>query len=270
MSIFKKSFYYLLFIATLLFPYAVYADAKINIPVLCFHNFNPTVPGSMTLTPERLETQLKWLSDNGYTIIPLQEAVEYLQGKRASVPAKSVVITADDGWQSVYKYLYPIVKKQKFHVTLFIYPQTISEGKNAMTWNELKELQNTGLFDIQGHTYSHPNFKHAKRSMSATGYENFVKKELVTSKRILEDKMGTKISYLAWPFGIYDKYLEQQAANAGYDMAFTIDYKSANRGFRPMAQPRFMIIQSESMKTFAGIVGQATGPAKTRVANAEK
>jgi peptidoglycan/xylan/chitin deacetylase (PgdA/CDA1 family) len=237
---------------------AVFAADKINIPILCYHNFNPTVPGSMNLTPERFEAQIKWLKDNGFTIIPLKEAVEYLQGQRETVPTKSIVITDDDGWQSAYTYMYPIAKKYHFPVTLFIYPQTISEGKHAMTWDELKELQQTGLFDIQDHTFEHPNFKQEKRKMSAPQYEKFVKVQLVDSKAVLEKKLGIKITLLAWPFGIYDDYLEQQAADAGYTMAFSIDAQGANRSYRPMAQPRYMIIQGLTMKTFENIMNAAT------------
>jgi peptidoglycan/xylan/chitin deacetylase (PgdA/CDA1 family) len=247
----------LLFIIALL-PSVTLADNIINIPILCYHNLNPTKPGSMNLTPQRFESQIKWLKENGFTIIPLKDAVQFLQGKRQSLPEKSVVITADDGWQSVYTYMYPIVKKYNIPVTLFIYPETISSGKNAMTWDELKELKQTGLFDIQGHTYSHPNFKQEKRHRSAVNFEKFVKGELINSKKILEDKLGVKITLLAWPFGIYNDYLEKEAADAGYDMAFSIDYRTANRSYKPMAQPRYMIVVSESMKTFAGIVNQAS------------
>lgn len=258
----------LLFIV--LFSCPIFADNAINIPILVYHNFNPVKPGSMNLTPQRFEAQIKWLKDNGFTVIPLAEAVEYLQGKRSSLPAKSVVITSDDGWQSQYTYFYPIVKKYNIPVTLFIYPQTISTGKNAMTWEELKELQKTGLFDIQGHTYSHPNFKQTKKQLSASAYEKFVKHELADSKKILEDKMGTKVSYLAWPFGIYNDYLEQQAKDAGYEMAFTIDARPANKTFRSMAQPRFMIVEGQTAdaKTFAAIASLAN--VKPRVVNAQK
>ena len=229
----------------------------VRIPILCYHNLNRTTPGSMNMTPDKFESQIKWIKDNGYTIIPLKEAVEYLLSKRDSLPDKSVVITADDGWQSVYQYMYPIVKKYNIPVTLFIYPQTISTGKNAMTWEELKELQATGLFDIQGHTYSHANFKHEKKNRSAATFEKTVKRELVDSKKILEDKLGIKVTLLAWPFGIYNAYLEEAAANAGYEMAFTIDARAAMRKDRPMAQPRFMIIDALSTKTFTNIVGLA-------------
>src|SRR5215208_3627556 len=93
------------------FSSMVIAEDNINIPILCYHNFNPTLPGSMSLKPKRLEEQIKWLKDNGFNIIPLKTAVDYLEGKRSSLPPKSIVITADDGWKSVYTYLLPLVRK---------------------------------------------------------------------------------------------------------------------------------------------------------------
>lgn len=264
----EKIFYCLFLIITVIFSSTTFADDTINIPILCYHNFNPTVPGSMNMSPKKFEAQLKWLKDNGFTIIPLKEVVEYLQGTRASLPAKSVAITDDDGWQSVYTYMFPLVRKYNIPVTLFIYPQTISRGKHAMTWDELKKLQQTGLFDIQGHTYWHPNFNQEKKKLSSSQYEKFVKVQLVNSKKILEDNLGNKITLLAWPFGIYDQYLEQQAAKAGYVMAFSIDDHTANRSYKPMAQPRFMIIEGRSMKTFATIINGAN--TKSRVMDAKK
>jgi peptidoglycan/xylan/chitin deacetylase (PgdA/CDA1 family) len=254
---FKKFTYALLLMITMIFPGITLADDAINIPILCYHNLNPTKPGSMNLTPQKFEAQVKWLKDNGFTIIPLKDAVEYLQGSRASLPPKSVVISADDGWKSIYTYMYPIVRKYNIPVTLFIYPETISNGKHALTWDELKELQHSGFFDIQGHTYSHQNFKLEKKHLSPSNYEKFVINELAHSKKILEDKLQIKITLLAWPFGIYNSYLEQQAKAAGYTMAFSIDARTANKSFRPMAQPRFMIVDGLTMKSFTGIVNEA-------------
>lgn len=268
MSIFIRFFYCLLFMTTVISPCASFAAESINIPILCYHNFNPVKPGSMNMTPEKFESQLKWLKENGYSVIPLTEAVAYLQGKRSSVPPKSVVITADDGWKSAYTYMYPIVKKYNVPVTLFIYPQTISQSKNTMTWEELKELQQTGLFTIQSHTYDHPNFKKAKKRMSPAAYEKYVHSQFVKSKNILEEKMGTKITLMAWPFGIYNDYLEQEAAKAGYEMSFTIDYRTANRNFKPESQPRFMLLQSQPMSTFISIVKGAN--VKSNVMSANK
>src|SRR6476620_9150195 len=96
-------------------PLTLFAAAtNTYIPILCYHNLNPTKPGSMNMTPKKFENQIQWLVNNGFTIIPLQQAVEYLQGKRDSLPNKAVVVTADDGWQSVYTYMSPVIKK--YHI----------------------------------------------------------------------------------------------------------------------------------------------------------
>lgn len=243
--------YFFIVVLAMMFSYVSFAGNKnLNIPIILYHNLNPTVPGSMTITPQKFEANLKRLKDNGFTFIPLKEAVEYLQGKRDTLPSKPVVLTADDGWESVYIYMYPIIKKLNIPITLFIYPGSISSGKHFLSWDQLHELKNTGLFDIQGHTYTHPNFKIAKRNMSPAAYAQFVQKELFTSKKILENKMGIKVTLLAWPFGIYNNYLENAAAKAGYVMAFTIGYRTANRSFKPMEQPRFMIVDKLDDQTF--------------------
>lgn len=229
-------------------------NSTARIPVLVYHNFNPTIPGSMNLTPERFKEQMQWIKDNHFTVIPLSQLVSFLQGKTNTLPPKSLVITADDGWASQYKYMIPIVRQYHFPVTLFIYPEMISKSSHAMTWKQLQELQGTGEFDIQSHTLTHPNFKKEKKRLSSSEYEKFVEKELITSKKILEEKMDKPMTLLAWPFGIYNEDLEQQAAKAGYVMAFTIDARPTNQSFNPMMQPRYMIVAPQTMKMFATIL----------------
>lgn len=236
-----------------LFGSSVMADS-ISVPILTYHNFDPAATGSMSISPERFEEQLQWLKDNGYTVIHLKELVSYLQGQTDSIPEKSVVITADDGRLSVYKYMWPLAKKYNAPVTLFIYPTAISNAPYAMTWEQLKELQQTGLFDIQGHTYWHPNFKQEKKRLSEDAYQKLVDAQFISSKKIIDQKLDTNITLLAWPFGIYNEYLGQEAAKAGYVMAFSIDAKRANKSFPAMSQPRYMIVADQNMKTFARIV----------------
>ncbi len=228
--------------------------ATIHIPILVYHNFDPIKPGSMTITPNRFETQLKWMLQNGYTVIPLQTLVNYLLGKTSSIPEKSVVITVDDGRKSVDSYLLPIVQKYKIPVTLFIFPQVISHAPYALTWEDLQSLQKTGLFTIEDHTYWHPNFKQEKKHLSASAYAKLVHTQLVTSRTVLEKKLNINITLLAWPFGIYDTALEKDAKNAGYLMAFSIKARPANRLEPLMAMPRYMIVADQSMAMFEKIV----------------
>ena len=232
---------------------AVEARPSSGAAILVYHNFNPSIPGSMTLTSERVETQLQWLKTNGYTVIPLKTLVDYLMGKNDTLPQKVVALTADDGHKSVYQYLLPLAQKYHVPVTLFIYPSAIGRP-GFLTWDQLKALQQTGLFDIEGHTGWHPNFKHEKKHLSPEAYQKLVHSQLFDSKATLEKQLGTPITLLAWPYGIYDAYLEQEAAKAGYTMAFSIDYRRAKRSEKPMAEPRYMMVAEQSMQIFAGIV----------------
>src|SRR5437868_590478 len=100
MTIWIKRATILLLTLTTLILNLCQAAEKINIPILCYHNLNPVKPGSMNMTPQKFESQIKWILDNGYNIIPLSDAVAYLEGKKDSLPNKSVVVTFDDGWLS--------------------------------------------------------------------------------------------------------------------------------------------------------------------------
>lgn len=232
------------------------AQEQVSVPVLCYHRFGPKVADSMTVTTKLFAEQMKWLKDNGYTVIPLRTLVNYLKGEGPAPAAKSVVITVDDGHKSVFTEMQAIVKQYKMPVTLFLYPSCISNphAPYAMSWEQLKALQQTGFFDMQGHTFWHPNFKKDKKKMKPEEYTKSVKTQLVKSKNVLEKKLGTKIEYLAWPYGIYDDYLESEAQKAGYVAAFSIDRRNAAKDEKMMEQPRYLMQNGDGLKGFIAIV----------------
>jgi peptidoglycan/xylan/chitin deacetylase (PgdA/CDA1 family) len=246
------------------------AQTERKVPVLCYHRFGVEVADSMTIKNSAFAEQMEWLKTHGYTVIPLDTAVQYMQGKVKSIPAKSVVITVDDGHKSVYSDMAPIVKKYKIPVTLFIYPSAISNAKYAMNWEQLRELETTKLFRVESHTYWHPNFKKEKKMLSAEEYAKSVDKQLNGSKKKLEERMGHEIKYLAWVFGIYDDALLVDAKRAGYAAAFTIDRQHASSGDNPMALGRYMVVSKHNIKAFEGMVDGTEDrmiPSKKEVVN---
>ncbi|MFA5214933.1 polysaccharide deacetylase family protein [Sulfuricurvum sp.] len=230
------------------------AGTEKKVPILCYHRFGLEVVDSMTMKTSVFNEQMEWLKTNGYSVIPLDTAVQYIQGKIKSIPSKSVVITVDDGHKSVYSDMAPIVKKYKIPITLFIYPSAISNAKYAMTWEQLSELERTKLFHVESHTYWHPNFKHEKKKLSPEEYAKFVDKQLGGAKKKLEEHMGHEIKYLAWVFGIYDDALLVDAKKAGYAAAFTIDRRHASSGGNIMAEGRYMVISKHTIKDFERMV----------------
>lgn len=229
-------------------------EAEKEIPILCYHRFGAKVNDSMTIKTSVFAEQLAWLKSNDYKVISLENAIKYLKGEIKTIPDRSVVITVDDGHRSVYSDMAPLVKKYAIPVTLFIYPSAISNASYAMTWKQLRELEATTFFRVESHTYWHPNFKREKKKLSSEKYKKFVGLQLAGAKRKLEDKMGHEVKYLAWPFGIYDKELEEQATQAGYVAALTIERRHARQSDPIMALPRYMIVSRYRIFTFGNIV----------------
>ncbi len=234
--------------------HAASADDQVSIPILVYHRFGPSVADSMTVTTPVFESQLKWLKANQYTVIPLRTLVNYLKGEGPPPPPKSVVITSDDGHKTVYAEMLPLVRRYGIPVTLFIYPSAISNASYAMTWEQLQKLQQTGLFDIQSHTFWHPNFKQEKKKLSPDAYQKLVDTQLTKSKAVLEKRFGGKVDLLAWPFGIYTDELEKDAEKAGYVAAFSIDRRHAGKSEKIMALPRYLMVNGDGTKGFEAII----------------
>jgi peptidoglycan/xylan/chitin deacetylase (PgdA/CDA1 family) len=226
----------------------------IRVPILLYHRFGPVANDSMTVTTDVFESELKYLRDNDYKVIPLRELVDYYLGKRPFPHPHSVVITADDGHESVYTEMLPLVKKYRFPVTLFIYPSAISNAPYAMTWDQLREMKGTGLFDFQSHTFWHPNFKKEKKRLKPVEYENFVGMQLKKSKEKLEKELNVRVDMLAWPFGIYEEDLIQRAVEAGYVATFTMERHPASNLDNVMALPRYLMTNGERGRTFGSIL----------------
>jgi peptidoglycan/xylan/chitin deacetylase (PgdA/CDA1 family) len=231
------------------------ANSQFQIPILVYHRFGARAADSMTVTVSLFESHLKYLRDNGYQAIPLRQFVEFRSKGGPELPRRAVVITADDGHHSVYTQLLPLARKYSLPVTLFIYPSAISNADYAMTWEQLADLKQTGLFDIQSHSFWHPNFNDEKRRLKHEQYEKFVRTQLVKSKQTLEKKLQTHVDMLAWPFGIFDDDLIGKAREAGYQAAFTIEGRHTTSGDSIMALPRYLVTQAFQMKVFAELMG---------------
>jgi peptidoglycan/xylan/chitin deacetylase (PgdA/CDA1 family) len=225
-----------------------------SVPILVYHRFGPTSTDRMMVTVSLFQSHLKYLKENGYTVISLRQLVQYCLTGTSTLPSRSVVITADDGHRSVYAHMLSLVRLYRFPVTLFVYPSAISNALYALTWEQLGELKETGLFDIQSHLYWHPNFKEEKRRLSHDDYDRLVQMQLKKSKETLEIKLRTNVDMLAWPFGIFDNELIAKAMEAGYRAGFTLEGRHATGADPIMALPRYLMTQAYQSKSFAGLL----------------
>ena len=235
-------------------PCAAFCADTFRVPILLYHRLGAQVTDGMTITTAVFESHMKYLRDNGYTVIPLRRLVDYYRGKGPAPAPKSVVIVEDDAHTSVHGEMMPIIRRYGYPVTIFAYPSAISNARYAMTWDQLRELKKTGLFDIQSHTYWHPNFKVERRRLTPQALDKLVTSQLKKSKARLETELGGVVDTLAWPFGIYDEFLTEKASRAGYVSAFTIERRHATARDTAMKLPRYLLVNADRGAAFARLL----------------
>ncbi len=229
-----------------------------GVPILLYHRFGPVVADSMTVTTAVFESHLKYLHQNGYTVISLRALMGMLRGKGLPADSRCVVLVADDAHRSIYSEAFPLLKKYGMPMTLFAYPSAVSNAAYAMTWGQLREMEAGGLCDVQSHTYWHPNFKKERERLPPVEFEKLVQLQFVASKQKLEKELSGKVDLLAWPFGIYDPWLMNKAAAAGYAAAFSIERRPVTRRDHLMALPRYLLTDRDRGRAFEAIVNGPT------------
>ena len=238
----------------LLFSAPAVAAPDVSVPILLYHRLGPTVADGMTIKTQVFAEHMKYLHDNGYKVIPLRQLVLWYQGKAPAPAPKSVVIVEDDAHKSVYSDMLPVIRQYRYPVTIFVYPSAISNAKYAMTWDQLRQLKKTGMFDIQSHTYWHPNFKKERKKLKPAEYEKLVTMQLTKSKQKLEQELGGPVDLLAWPFGIYDEYLLKKAREAGYVSTFSIERRHATAHEKLQILPRYLLVNADQGRAFAQLM----------------
>jgi peptidoglycan/xylan/chitin deacetylase (PgdA/CDA1 family) len=232
-------------------PTEVNAEAKketpaaFKAPIILYHRFGPLIADGMTITTDVFESHLKYLRDKGYTVIPLRQLINFYLRKGPPPPPRSVVIAVDDGHKTVYTDMLPLVRKYRIPVTLFLYPSAISNASYAMTWDQVRALKKTGLFDMQSHTYWHPNFNKEKKRLKPAEYGKFVDMQMKKAKEKIEKELGAGVDMLAWPFGLYNDELGKKAGEAGYIAGFTIVRHHTNPSDNIMALPRYLLTNAD-------------------------
>jgi peptidoglycan/xylan/chitin deacetylase (PgdA/CDA1 family) len=169
-----------------------------TVPILCYHRFG-TRANTLTVTPQSFEAQMRYLKDNGYTVVPLPRLVDYLDG-RIALPRKSVVLTIDDGYRSTYEIAWPILKRYGFPATVYLYTDFVGAG-DALNWAQMKEMASSGLVDIQPHSKTHSNLTMKLADENEARYRERVRREVETPIEVIRERLGEATVSYAFPYG---------------------------------------------------------------------
>ena len=179
--------------------------------VLMYHRFGENQYPSTNIRIEQFEAHLDMLGNNNYTIWPLSKIVDHLQ-QGIDLPDKTVAITIDDAYLSVFTEARPRLKARNIPYTVFVATQPVDRGQNGyMSWDQIRILQDEGV-QIGSQTRSHPHM----HKISITDAEDELK---ISNERFLEE-IGLRPKLFAYPFGEYNLDVIELVKQAGFDAAF--------------------------------------------------
>lgn len=192
-----------------------------------------------TITVGQLRDHLNALRQAGYHIIPMSDFVEMMEGG-TGVPEKSVVLTFDDGYESFYTLVYPLLKDMGMTASNFVvgYSSDVynPEAYAHMSWDQMKEMKKDGM-SFYSHTYNlhhmhdtskegdpEPALTSAKymlnkeRNEDANEYIKRIKTDLSFMEKRLKGELGEQISLLALPYG----YINEQVLTVGQELGIKL------------------------------------------------
>lgn len=235
-------------------PIGTYSDQYQTVPILCYHRFNGGKSGGsgnggakMAVSAANFAAQLDWLARNDYRVITLSQLNAFLQGQQA-LPRRAVVITIDDGYESMYRVALPLLRKHDFPATLFVYTDFIGAA-DALSWAQLQELAASGLIDVQAHSKSHHDLiEHTADSDER--YRQMLDTEIRVPRDLLERKLSVQVRYYAYPYGDANQAVLDALSRQRYQLALTVN-PGGNAFFaQPLMLRRTMIFGDIDLPAF--------------------
>ena len=178
---------------------------SVKLPVIMYHSLlkDEKLQNDYTVSPTLFENDLKYLSENGYTTVVVKDLTDYVYGKK-SLPEKCIMLTFDDGYYNNYYYALPLLKKYNCKAVIspiasvsekFTETKDISVTYGHITFDDMKEMSDSGYVEIQNHSYDMHSLKSRKGVLPKGGRVTkhinlFLRKMLSKLKACLKMQQG--------------------------------------------------------------------------------
>lgn len=224
-------------------PVPAQTDDGVRVAVLGYHEFSETeTETAMRIRTSKFREQLETIRELGLAVIPMSDFIAWKNGEK-SIPSKSIVITIDDGWKSVYTDAYPILKEFDYPFTVYLYKNYVDGGGKALTTEMVREMMRHGA-TIGSHSTSHPYPQTVKKYINRgpKEYDQFLDVEMSESKRFLEQKFKKTVTTYAYPGGFFTDEMLNKAEQVGYSHLFTVQPGKVKRDSPDNVLPRYIIL----------------------------
>ena len=199
--------------------------------------------------------QMRMLKRTGYQPITF-ETLAAARAGTGTLPTKPVLLTFDDGYQNLLPNVHPLLRGMGFPYTVFLVSGLVGktnewvategyEPTPLLTWEEIREMQADSGVDFQAHTRTHPKLAEISADEA--------RREMAGCKNELEQKLGTPITTLCYPYGSVSDAVADMAGEVGYSQAVTTEFGRVRDGDNPLRLPRISVYHVPPVSLTYGI-----------------
>jgi peptidoglycan/xylan/chitin deacetylase (PgdA/CDA1 family) len=188
-----------------------------NIPILTYHNItNGKGFGLTSIRLTQFREQIRFLHDSGYSAITFTNL-----SNSSTLPQKPIIITFDDGYESVFINAMPILDEFKMRASIFVVSNFIGRlnlWESFSIQRKFKHLNKEQLtilhshgFEIGSHSMNHPHLP------SCSSFATI--DEINESKYYIEKLLNSPVISFCYPYGSYNRRVVNAVEEAGYQYA---------------------------------------------------
>ena len=199
--------------------------------VLMYHRFGEAALPSTNIRLDQLDAHIAELKSASFNVWPLEKVVAQIKAGVA-LPDRTLAITIDDAYASVYHHAWPRFRAAGFPFTIFVSTDQIGRSANYLTWGQIREMQAAGV------TIGHHGASHAHMAGATPAA---IKQDMARADRAFEKELGGVPKIFAYPYGEASLTLRNLISDAGFSAAFGQHSGVANASADPLYLPRFAL-----------------------------
>ena len=193
-------------------PAALAADSAV---ILQYHHFGSATPQSTSVTVDQFEAHLAYLEEQDFAVWPLEKIIGRLRAGEP-LPERCIAITIDDAYASVYQEAFPRLGARGWPFTVFVSTGGVDQGlATYVTYDQMRAMAAAGA-TFGAHSHSHAFLIRRKPQESEASWRRRVTADIETSRRRLQDELGSRITLFAYPYGEYDNALKALVLELGF------------------------------------------------------
>jgi len=202
-----------------------------------YHHVNNKTPAITSITPKQFQAHLELIESLDFQVLPLADILHNINNN-INFDKKTLAITFDDAYSSIYENAFPLLKARKWPFTIFVNPKAIDDSHSLqLSWDMLKEMQKNGA-TIANHSHEHNHLLKRISNENKMQWLIRTQEDIQKAQTRLEEKLDIHHKWLAYPYGEFDEHLQGMLKEQGF-IGFSQQSGAINKTTDLLAIPRF-------------------------------